>query len=103
MTENAAQPKRIGLLIWMILTQLLALASLLPWSIATIMSLAAGGSDGLPMWMIAVLSYPIFLIVIIVGAWVSYNKRKNILAAILSGLLLAPLVWLVLAINLSWI
>ncbi len=100
MTETTVQPKRIGLLIWMILTQLLAAVSLVPWSVATIMSLAAGGgSDGIPMWMIAVWSYPIFLIVIIVGAWVSYNKRKNALAAILSALLLVPLVMLVLAIS----
>ena len=51
--------------------------------------------------VITVWSYPIFPIVMAIGAWIAYARRKNILSAILSGLtfvlpfLLLILLWIV--------
>jgi len=102
-SEQTAKSRR-GLLIWLIVSQVLAVASLLFWLIVAGVSVMAFDSGESPQaWAIVftVWSYPIFPIAMAIGAWIAYARRKNILSAILSGLtfvlpfLLLILLWIV--------
>ena len=91
-TEKKSNPRR-GLLIWMIVSQLLMLGSLVIWLLMAGLSVMAFDSGVTPeawTFVIAVWSYPIFPLVMVVGAWIAYARHKNRLAAILSGLSFAP-------------
>jgi hypothetical protein len=93
MTSAAPQPKKIGLLIWMIFSQLLAVLSLVLWLLMAGLSVMAFGSGvTAEAWavVIAVWLYPIIPLFLIIAAWIAYARRTNILAAMLSGLSFAP-------------
>jgi len=93
MSEITSQPKRTGLLIWLIVSQLLAVASLFFWLLMaglSVMAFDSGVTQEAWNVVIAVWLYPIFPLVMIIGAWIAYAKRKNRLAAILSGLSFIP-------------
>ena len=95
--ENAHQPTedkpRRGLLVWMIVSQILALLSLVIWLMMaglSVMAFDSGVSVEAWTFVIMVWSYPIIPIVLIIFAWRAYAKRRNKLAAALSGLSFAP-------------
>ena len=94
MTDSPTpRPKRTGLLIWMILSQLLALGSLVIWLLVaglSVMAFDSGVSREAWTFVIAVWSYPIIPLILIIIAWIAYVKRKNVLAGVLSGLSFAP-------------
>jgi hypothetical protein len=94
MTELAAPPKRrTGLLIWLIVSQLLAIGSLWIWALVAGLSVMAFDEGGSPeAWAIVltVWAYPLFPLFMAIGAWVAFAFRKNRLAAVLSGLTFAP-------------
>lgn len=94
MTETlVSPPKRIGLLIWMILSQLLALGSLVIWLLVAGLSVMAFDQGSSPeAWaiVIAVWSYPIIPLILVIAAWIAYAKKRNILAGVLSGLSFTP-------------
>ena len=93
MSEITSQPKRTGLLIWLIVSQLLAVASLFFWLVMaglSVMAFDSGVTQEAWNVVIAVWLYPIFPLVMIIGAWIAYAKRRNRLAAILSGLSFIP-------------
>ncbi len=96
MSELAALPKRrIGLLIWLIVSQLLALGSLLIWVIvAGFSGMVFDAEVSLGGWafLLAVWAYPLFLLVMGIGAWVAFAFRKDRLVAVLTGLTFAPMV-----------
>ena len=96
MTEFASQPKRKpGLVVWMIVSQLLAIGSLLIWALMaglSVMAFDEGQSREAWTIVLMVWAYPLFPLLMAVGAWVSFAFRKNRLAAILSGMTFAPLV-----------
>ena len=102
MTELAAPPKRrTGLVIWMIVSQLLTIGSLLFWALVaglSVMAFDEGPSPEAWTFVIAVWAYPLFPLVMAIGAWIAFAFRKNWLAAILSGLAFAPPVLLYLII-----
>ena len=110
--ENAPQPTedkpRTGLLIWMIVSQLLMLVSLVIWLMVAGLSVMAFDSGvSVEAWaiVIAVWSYPILPIVLVIASWVAYRRQRNAMAAVLSGLSFAPpiLLFLCLAISsFSW-
>ena len=92
MSEIPVQHKRsTGLLIWLIVSQLLAAAS----TVVSVMIMAMYGMGyqevGLPpYWQYWIaLCYPIFPLTMSIGAWVAFARRRNMVAAILSGLSLA--------------
>ena len=101
MTEVTAQPKRrIGLLIWLIVSQLLAVGSLLFWVLAAgfaVMAFDEGNTPEARRFVLAVWSYPLFPLIMAIGAWVAFAFRKNRLAAVLTGLTFAPMLLLFLA------
>ena len=100
MAERTARPKRrIGTLIWLIVSQLMAVGSLLIWAIvAGLSGMAAdsGTSPGVVTFILVIWAYPLFPLVMAVGAWIAFAFRKNRLASILSGLSFAPPVLLIL-------
>jgi uncharacterized BrkB/YihY/UPF0761 family membrane protein len=102
MTELTAKPKRsIATLIWLIVSQLMALASLLFWVIVaglSVMAFDEGQSPGAWVFVLAIWTYPLFPLVMAIGAWIAFAFRKNRTAVILSGLSFAPPVLLYLII-----
>ncbi len=94
MTVSEVAPKpRTGLLIWLIVSQVLALGSLFIWlvvAVTSVMAFDSGATRQAWTLVIAVWSYPLFPIVLAVGAWIAFARRKNILAAVLSGLSFLP-------------
>lgn len=108
MTETIPQPKRTGLVIWMIVSQLLMLGSLVVWLIMaafSVMAFDAGVTTEAWTFVILVWSYPILPLILVIAAWIAFAKRKNTLAAILSGLTFVPVALLLLAMwiqNLIW-
>ena len=84
---------RTGLLIWMIVSQLLMVASLFFWIVMaglSVMAFDSGVTDEAWAFVIAVWSYPVFPLIMVIAAWIAYARHKNKLAAILSGLSFAP-------------
>ena len=94
MTESTPQPKRrTGLIIWMIVSQLLMVGSLFFWffgALFSIMAFDSGVTTEAWTFVILVWAYPIIPLTLVVAAWIAFWKRKNILAAILSGLSFTP-------------
>ena len=94
MTEVTAQPKRrTGLVIWLIVSQLLTIASLSLWLLVAGLSVMAFDSgDSQVAWAIVIgaWSYPLFPLIMAISAWVAFAFRKNRLAAVLTGLPLVP-------------
>ena len=89
--EQAAKSRR-GLLIWLIVSQVLAVASLLFWLVVaglSVMAFDLGESPQAWAFVITIWSYPIFPILMAIGAWIAYARHKNILSAIFSGLTFA--------------
>jgi hypothetical protein len=92
---------RRPLLIWLITSQLLALASLLFWLFAAGISVMAFDSGSTPeawAFVIAVWSYPIWPIIFTIAAWIAYARKKDKLAAVLTALTFLPVLVLILFI-----
>jgi hypothetical protein len=108
MSQQTTNPPRNGLVAWMIISQVLTLLSLVLWlMVAGISVMAFDSGVSAEAWtiVIAVWSYPIIPIVLVIGAWIAFARRKNKLAAVLSGLSFAPpflLFLVVLILNLAW-
>ena len=94
MTESTPGPKRrIGLLIWMIVSQILMVGSLFFWLLGAAFSVMAFDSGNSPeawKFVILVWSYHLIPLFLVIAAWIAFAKRKNILAAVLSGLSFTP-------------
>ena len=94
MTEPTEKPKRrIALVIWMIVSQLLAVGSLVIWAFLAGMSVMAFDEGSSPIaWAIVltVWAYPIFPLILAISAWVAFAFRRNRLAAVLTGLTFVP-------------
>ncbi len=81
------------MLIWLIVSQLLAIGSLLIWALMaglSVMAFDTGESPEAWAFVLAVWAYPLFPLIMAIGAWVAFARRKNRLAAVLSGLTFAP-------------
>jgi hypothetical protein len=88
----------IGLLIWMVITQVGAITSLIFWLfLITSPDMIFAGESGSTVFLLLFFLYPIFPISMIISAWVSYFSDNKWLAAILSSLSIAPNVFLILA------
>ena len=95
MSHPSPQPgPRIILTIWMVLSQLLAAGTLLVWAFAALTSILFFDSQPNPSGMASILvflAYPIWPVGLSIAAWVAYARRKNVWAAIFSGLSAAPI------------
>lgn len=105
--STALEPKpaaRRSILIWLIVSQVLALASLVFWLFAAGISVMAFDSGVTPeAWtiVIAVWSYPIWPIIFTIASWIAYARKKDRLAAVLTTLTFLPVLVLILIIVLS--
>lgn len=96
--------RRRPILIWLIISQVLALASLVFWLLIAGLSVMAFDSGVTPeawTFVIVVWSYPIWPIVFSIAAWIAYARKKDKLAAILTTLTFLPLLILFLIIVFS--
>lgn len=107
--ETNPTPKRPKfLLAWMILSQLIAAGSLVFWLVMaglSVMAFDAGVTAEAWAFVIAVWSYPVFPLIMVISSWIAYARRKHKLAAILSGLSFAPMMILALVLligNAAW-
>ena len=100
----ALEPKstsRRPVLIWLIVSQLLALLSLVFWLLAAGLSVMAfdwGVTREAWTIMIAVWSYPIWPLVFTIAAWIAYARKKDMLAAILTTFTFLPVLLLLIFI-----
>jgi hypothetical protein len=101
MTKATGQPRRrTGLLVWLIVSQLLAVASLRLWIVVAGLSVMAFDEGGSPLaWAIVIgaWAYPLFPLSMAVSAWLAFLLKKNRLAAVLTGLtIVVPALFLLL-------
>lgn len=103
-TIKQSTSNRPLVLIGLIVTQLLALVSiLLIWLPGAFIAVVAENPEGtVPLWLIAFYGYPIYPLAMSIGAWVAYARRNDKLAAILAALLLPPILLFVVVIFLNW-
>ncbi len=106
---STSKPRSKGLLIWLILSQILAIALLVIWlgvgGVAALgisaMAFDAGETPQAWAFVIALWCWPLIPIMTAIGAWIAYARRKNTSSAVLSALtLVIPIVpfiglWLV--------
>lgn len=84
----------------MIVSQLLMLGSLVFWlgmAGLSVMAFDSGVTTEAWTFVLLVWAYPILPLIFAIAAWIAFAKRKNALAAILSGLTFAPIALLLLA------
>ncbi|NJC96514.1 MAG: hypothetical protein C3F07_07865 [Anaerolineales bacterium] len=92
---------RTPVLIWLIVSQLLALGSLLFWLVMaglSVMAFDSGESPEAWAFVIAVWSYPIWPLGCSIAAWIAYARKKDRLAGILTTLTFLPVLILLLVI-----
>jgi len=85
-------------LIWLIISQLLTLASLFFWLVVaglSVMAFDSGVSAQAWAFVIAVWSYPIWPIVFTIASWIAYPRKKDRLAAVLTTLTFLPVLLLI--------
>ena len=95
---------RRPILIWLIISQLLALASLVFWLLIAGLSVMAFDSGATPeawTFVIVVWSYPIWPILFTIAAWIAYARKKDRLAGVFTTLTFLPMLVLLLIIVLS--
>ena len=103
-TLESKSTARRATLIWLIVSQLLALASLFFWLFAAGISVMAFDSGATPeawAFVIAVWSYPIWPIIFTIAAWMAYARKKDRLAGVLTTLTFLPVLILILTIVFS--
>lgn len=85
-------------LTWLIISQLLTLASLFFWLLVaglSVMAFDSGVSAQAWAFVIAVWSYPIWPIVFTIASWIAYARKKDRLAGILTTLTFLPVLLLI--------
>ena len=94
-------PSRKPILIWLIISQLLALASLLFWLVMAGLSVMAFDSGDTPQawsFVLAVWSYPIWPIAFTIAAWIAYARKKDRAAGVLTTFTFLPILVLFIVI-----
>jgi hypothetical protein len=91
-------PARRPVLIWLIISQLLTLASLFFWLLMaglSVMAFDSGVSAQAWTFVIAVWSYPIWPIGFAIASWIAYGRKKGRLAGVLTTLTFLPVLLLI--------
>ena len=103
--ETAVKPStRRPVIIWLIISQLLALASLVFWLLIaglSVMAFDSGVSVEAWTFVIIVWSYPIWPIGFAITSWIAYARKRDRLAGILSTLTFLPILLLFLVMVVS--
>jgi hypothetical protein len=91
-------------LIWLIVSQLLAVASLFFWLVVaglSVMAFDSGESPEAWAFVLTVWSYPIWPLGFSIASWIAYARKKDKLASILSTFTFLPVLLLILVIVLA--
>lgn len=103
--ETAVAPSaRRPVVIWLIISQLLALASLFFWLLMaglSVMAFDSGVSAQAWTFVIAVWSYPLWTVGFASASWVAYARKKDRLADILTTRTVLPVLLLLLLMMLG--
>jgi len=94
-------PSRKPILIWLIASQVLALASLFFWLLMaglSVMAFDSGVTQEAWNFVIAVWLYPVWPIAFAIAAWVAYARKKDKLAGVLTTLTFLPILVLIIII-----
>ena len=94
-------PSRKPILPWLIISHVLALASLVVWLLMaglSVMAFDSGVTQEAWNFVIAVWLYPIWPIVFAVASWVAYRRKKDKLACVLTTFTFLPILVLLLII-----
>ena len=94
-------PSRKPILIWLIVSQVLALASLVVWLLMaglSVMAFDAGVTQEAWNFVIAVWLYPIWPIVFAIASWVAYWRKRDKLAGVLTTFTFLPILVLLLIV-----
>ena len=94
-------PSRRPILIWLIISQVLALASLVVWLLMaglSVMAFDSGVTQEAWNFVIAVWLYPIWPILFAIASWVAYWRRRDKLAGVLTTFTFLPILVLLLII-----
>ena len=98
METNPTSRSRRPILIWLIVSQVLALASLVFWLVVaglSVMAFDAGVTQEAWNFVIAVWSYPLWPIAFAIAAWVAYARKRDRLAGVLTTLTFLPVLVLI--------
>jgi hypothetical protein len=98
---EAKPPSRKPILIWLIVSQLLALASLFFWLVMaglSVMAFDSGVTQEAWNFVIFVWAYPIWPTAFAIASWIAYARKKDKLAGILTTFTFLPVLVLIGAI-----
>ena len=98
METTLRSPSRTPVLIWLIVSQVLALLSLIFWLVVaglSVMAFDSGVSPEAWTFVIAVWSYPIWPLGFAIAAWIAYARKKDRLAGVLTTLTFVPVLVLI--------
>lgn len=104
MQSDGKPTSRRPVLIWLIVSQLLAVASLFFWLLMaglSVMAFDSGASTEAWTFVIVVWSYPIWPIGFAIASWIAYARKKDRLAGILTTLTFLPILLLIAVIFLG--
>lgn len=99
MEAKPASRSRKPILVWLIASQVLALASLVFWLVMaglSVMAFDSGVTTEAWTFVIAVWSYPIWPLAFAIAAWIAYARKKDRLAGILTSFTFLPVLVLIL-------
>ena len=97
MEVETKRPTGRPVLIWLIVSQVLAIASLFFWLLMaglSVMAFDAGVTPEAWTFVIAVWSYPLWPIAFAIASWIAYARKKDRLAAVLTTLTFLPVLLL---------
>jgi hypothetical protein len=99
MEAKPAARSRTPILIWLIASQILALASLFFWLLMaglSVMAFDSGVTTEAWIFVIAVWSYPVWPLAFAIAAWIAYARKKDRQAGILTTFTFLPVLALIL-------
>jgi hypothetical protein len=97
-------PSRRPILSWLIVSQVLAAASLVVWLIVaglSVMAFDSGVSAEAWTFVIAVWSYPVWPLGFAIASWIAYAHRRDRLAGVFTTFTFLPVLVLILAMLVS--
>jgi ABC-type dipeptide/oligopeptide/nickel transport system permease subunit len=101
-SEDSMQTGKAHTPAWLIILNILSLASLVAWPFVAFMSIfafdAPGSADNPAVWtgVIAVLSYPVLPIAGASASFVTYRRGRRVASYVLAGIAAVPLIVIVL-------
>ena len=106
--ENSNLPPRfpIGGVIWLVISQLVSLLSLIPWLVIaglSVMAFDSGVSTEAVLFVGGIWSYPVIVIGLAITAWILFAFKKIKAALVVTSLPVVPALGLLVYLGYIWI